>query len=294
MNAKKSKRILIGRRTRNFLKHTTLYVISGFGNFIKSRNGRLVLILVGLFVVASFLLFWVLTPNSKSVQAPVVVGSCDCDSLPQLSVQILDKKKIRVTAIFEHCIDSTWDDIRLQAPDDAENVDVELEQTKAVDIDGPLLSATVKNIRDSLRDGAYFKLSKEFLFRHFDTIKNARISLSYTTTEGIYRKSFNKYFLSILFIPVNTRKRDQNYAVTADILSPQSFLLTSSIPAAYKIFLLNDGINYTVSILPERTGMLLNFDDLEAEAGRETIILLASTILGFVLGAALEKLIIAK
>ena len=176
MNAKKNKRFLIGRRIKNFLRQTTTYVVFSIANLIKSKNGRLILILVCLFVVSGYLLLWVLSPNSKSVQAPVVVGSCDCDSLPQLSLEILDKNKLRVNVIFEHCIDSSWEDIRVQAPDDAKYVDVELEQTKAVDTEGPLLSATVKNINDSLRDGAYFILRKEFLFRHFDTIENARIS----------------------------------------------------------------------------------------------------------------------
>lgn len=67
-------------------------------------------------------------------------------------------------------------------------------------------------------------------------------------------------------------------------------LINARIPSAYGSFLLTDSISYSFLAIYERSGGLLIFDDLGAEANKEIIMLKATTILGFVIGLLLGKI----
>ncbi|HEY0652263.1 MAG TPA: hypothetical protein VGD65_04005 [Chryseosolibacter sp.] len=253
--------------------------IAGFLKTVfANRRGRMILSLVALSLLSVYLVFWVLSPSSGSIQAPVFVAHSECDSLPSLTITILEKQKLRIEASFEKCTFAEWNTIQLQAPEDSHDI------TLVINGEHHTLSETL--IRQ-IKVDSYLKVSKQFLKENFPDSSYASMGISLTTAEGLYKKSFNRFFLSILFIPVN--KKNDAYPVPVNIIAPQSFLMTSSIPEAYRIFLLKDGISYTVPIIPERTGMLVNFDDLEAEASREIIIFFATSVLGFIIGIILEK-----
>ncbi len=242
---------------------------------------RLVLTIALLFCLSALIYFYILTPNSKIVQAPVVVASCDCDTLASFRVKIEPDNELTVSAKFSSLNKLNWSYLMLQATDDSKNVEVI--------VDNEPLSKKVKNLEDSLREGSYLKVTDSFLFRHATLTNDSWVEISYTMKDGFYHKSFSKYFLSILFISVNAA--NDKYPIPVEILAPQSYLLSSSIPDAYQIFVIENGVSYTVSVIPERTGILLYFDDLKAEASREIILLLVTTILGFIIGVILEKLL---
>lgn len=78
-----------------------------FRSTLWSKNARVFVVLGVLFLLSGYLFLWVLAPNSKSVQAPVVVASCDCDTLPHLSVKIINKNKLQISSILNNAGPST-------------------------------------------------------------------------------------------------------------------------------------------------------------------------------------------
>lgn len=261
-----------------FKKLKNIYTKKIINNIKSISKKKLLLIstLTIMFIISTFLYLYVIVPNSTNVQAPVIVAYNDCDSLPSLRIEILDKKKLRIYADFK--IKDNWKVLMVQAPKNATNAEIEVGDKK--------LSSKEKNLTKILRDDNYFKFTSNQFKKYFNS-NDSYVTISYEMEEGLYKKSYNKYFLSVLFVPTNQKR--QNYEVPIQVSAPQTFLMTSSIPSAYRIFLLDNGITYSFTTISDRSGILLIFDDLSAEASKEIILLIATTILGFIFGFILEK-----
>ncbi len=245
----------------------------------KTKSVRFNLLFLSVLIVASIIYLYIITPKSLKVNSPVIVTYSDCDSLSDLYIEILDRKKLKILTNFDISNNPNWTSVMIQASENCVNPEVE--------IGGKKLSNYVKKNEEILRDGNYYKFTNQQFKKYFNNANPEYITMSYETKEGIYRKNYDKYFLSIIYIPTN--KSSKNYPVEIQVLSPESFLLSSSIPNAERTFMLNYGVTYSFKTINERSGLLVIFDDLSSGAIKEIIVLITTTILGFITGMIIEK-----
>jgi hypothetical protein len=238
--------------------------------------------------LACFILIIVfLWPEDKKISAPAIVATSDAGKLIPLKISIVNDHDLLLRFDLYDWLYMPWTDIRIQKVTGAKNITLRINGKSSDSLENKIKARIFNNNED-----AYIHLDRATIAAFFDLKAHNEFYVEYVFKDGLYHRNYAGSFISLVYLPVDlSQKKDSIFKSDVDvqIVTPHNYIVTSSIPEAKTIFVLEDGVYYSFGFKRKQTGILINLENESASAFRDIMMLFITTVFGFTLGSLIEK-----